>query len=376
MVLHRHLQTARDRFAVEFLSPPVARFSSWGACRRVAGWVAKWGHARLAEEVHARIDGRWADRWLASALNGRKNSVVMTVAHGDLAYAADRAARGAGLPLVVIFHDWWPDIPPLGQAARQREQNHFLRLHRNATASLPVSEGMRSALGSHPAARVLYPIPSVDDAANALPRGANDRPFRVLYAGNVSEYGPMVATALQESLCNPGIRFEVSGSDPKWSSTFRDAMRAGGLWLDFLPRPKLEEWFRSADAFLVPLVFDPAFRRRMETSFPSKLTEFSRYGRPLVIWGPEYGSAVRWARETEEAICVTSPRPADLMKELDRLAGDNSLREEMGHRARRAYETRFHPKLLQRVFEESVLAAVGPSGGKDAMDDTPRSRVS
>jgi glycosyltransferase involved in cell wall biosynthesis len=176
----------------------------------------------------------------------------------------------------------------------------------------------------------------------------------VLYSGNLSEYGPMIASALQESLQCRGVRLEVRGRNPAWPRAFQDEMRSCRLWHDFAPRHELEEWFQFADAFLVPMVFDPVFRRRMETSFPSKLTEYSRYGRPLIIWGPEYSSAIQWGKETKAAICVTSPRPADLMNEFAVLSADNALRREMGRRARRAYESQFHPEILQGVFEEGL----------------------
>jgi glycosyltransferase involved in cell wall biosynthesis len=220
--------------------------------------------------------------------------------------------------------------------------------------SFPVSNGMRSALGRHPCARVLYPIPESEETGTAAPSQQGGHPFRMLYAGNLGEYGPMIALAMEESLQRQRIRLEVRGRNPAWPRAFQDEMRQCGLWLDFAQRHEFEEWFQSADAFLVPMVFDPAFRRRMETSFPSKLTEYSRYGRPLVVWGPEYSSAVQWGRETKAAICVTSPHPAALMNELAVLSADKSLREEMGRRARHAYESQFHPEILQGVFEEGL----------------------
>ena len=241
LVLHRHLQEARKRFDVEILSPPVRKSSFWGILRLATSVCARWVNTLLAEDVYAWIDGRWADRWLSQKLQGRKQAVVVTVAHGDLASAAARVARGAGLPLVVIFHDWWPDIPSLTKFGQRQEQAKFLWLHQHATASLPVSEGMQLALGSHHTSPLLYPIPSVDGGALALPLPlrSNESQFLALYAGNLSEYGPMVSKILQESLCHPGIRIEVGGARPQWSADFQDAMRKGGLWRDFLPSHEL-----------------------------------------------------------------------------------------------------------------------------------------
>jgi hypothetical protein len=44
----------------------------------------------------------------------------------------------------------------------------------------------------------------------------------------------------------------------------------------------------------------------VETSFPSKLPEYAQFGKPIVIWGPEYCSAIHWGREGDRALCIIS----------------------------------------------------------------------
>lgn len=358
IVLYRHLHYARNRFAVEELSPPSSVLDFWGVCRRTASITASFGGRTIAEEAHALIDGRWADRWLKDQLMARQDAVVVTVAHGDVVFSVARAARAARLPLVVVFHDWWPAIPALSSVARRRVSRKFIQLHQQSAVSLPVSDGMRSALGPHPAARVLYPIPDEDDRQGHLPNRRGQRYLRVLYAGNLWEYGAMMRDALLASLGrHNNLRLEVRGGDPWWSEQFRNEMKSRELWFDFAPRRELQDWLESADAFLIPMTFDPSLRRRMETSFPSKLTEFSRYGKPLVVWGPDYSAIISWAKKTGCAVAVTSSNTADLLDALERLAADASRRDEMGHRARHAYETQFSPSLTQSIFEESILLA-------------------
>ena len=50
------------------------------------------------------------------------------------------------------------------------------------------------------------------------------------------------------------------------------------------------------------MVFDPKMRRRMETSFPSKLIEFSQFGKPLVVWVRSI--ARRWNGRGETMRCL------------------------------------------------------------------------
>lgn len=95
--------------------------------------------------------------------------------------------------------------------------------------------------------------------------------------------GPMVGDALQALQDNAHVELVVRGTRPKWPAGFADKMDKQGMWLVFAPRVELDEWLESADAFLVPMVFDLEMRRPMETSFPSKLIEFAQFGKPLVV---------------------------------------------------------------------------------------------
>src|SRR5262249_49729838 len=66
--------------------------------------------------------------------------------------------------------------------------------------------------------------------------------------------------------------------------------------------------------------FAPQHRRRMTTSFPSKLIDATQLGLPVIIWGPEYCSAVKWARQGHRALCVTDQNPLVLRETLEELA--------------------------------------------------------
>jgi glycosyltransferase involved in cell wall biosynthesis len=158
------------------------------------------------------------------------------------------------------------------------------------------------------------------------------------------------------------LRLEVRGMSPHWPSAFRNEMRARGFYHEFAPRKELEEWLCGADAFLVTSVFDPSMRRMMETNFPSKLIEFARFGRPLVIWGPTYSTAVRWALKGNRALCVTEPAPAALWAALRRLADSPAEQERLSGQAVRAARGEFDPDLIHRQFLDAVLIAARAPG--------------
>jgi glycosyltransferase involved in cell wall biosynthesis len=105
--------------------------------------------------------------------------------------------------------------------------------------------------------------------------------------------------------------------------------------------------------------------RRMETSFPSKLIEFAQFGKPLVVWGPEYCSAVEWARRKDSALCVTNPDAAALAGALQNLASSHALRASLAAAIASTAADEFGPAEIQERFRSilhgSVTVKAGPT---------------
>jgi glycosyltransferase involved in cell wall biosynthesis len=211
---------------------------------------------------------------------------------------------------------------------------------------------MRELLGPHPNVQVLHPIPAKTNPIllARMPHGV----FRVMYHGNLFDYGPMVAEALAELKSHAQVRLEVRGGNPRWPEHFRQEMQREGLWHDYAPRAVLDGWMGTANAFLVPMVFEPAMRRRMETSFPSKMLEMAQFGKPLVIWGPEYCSAVQWARQGNRALCVIDSNPAALRQALEKLTASPTEQQRLAAAARQAAQNDFNPDGIQAQFMKAL----------------------
>jgi glycosyltransferase involved in cell wall biosynthesis len=352
IILYRHLCSS-DGLKVEVFGdePTLKSFSA--LLRRAVGLIGKAGFPGLAESFWALWGGRWLDATLPHVDCGER-AVVLTVAHGDGFGAAIRFARSRKLPLVAIFHDWWPDMPPVHPWVQRCLERRFRDLYAASSSALCVSEEMRKFLGNHPNSEVLYPIPEkpTSPVENTTTKGVSVRhgPLRILYAGNLQAYGAMLGAALQSLLNHPQLRCEVRGAEPEWSTELRERMRSEGCWLPFAPRPEVQHWLSTADAFLIPMEFDPRLRRRMETSFPSKITDFASFGKPLVIWGPAYCSAVRWASQDESALCVTDPNPEALRAALESLVASSAEYTRLAAKAARAYEVEFDHECIQAQF--------------------------
>jgi len=131
-------------------------------------------------------------------------------------------------------------------------------------------------------------------------------------------------------------------------------MRDRKIWQDFAPRHELDKWLADADAFLVPMVFEPKMRRRMQTSFPSKLVEFAQLGKPLIVWGPKDCSAAQWARDSDKALCIESDDTRELLFKISALAQNPDEQSRLALAARTASASEFHPDIIQTQFLEAL----------------------
>jgi glycosyltransferase involved in cell wall biosynthesis len=283
-------------------------------------------------------------------------TVVLTLAYRSGCWVAQRYAKRYGLPLVVRFDDWWPDIPPVHAPVRKCLERRFVDLHRSADLSLCISEGMLKALGPHRNAHVILPIPDAEPIRTSKCNHSATE-FRVGYTGNMVDYGDMLADLAQLAVKQSDVRIEFRGR-PRWPQALMREMRHRHLLHDFAHGPGFDDWLSSFDAYLVVMFFDAAQRRRAETCFATKLVDYSRFGRPIVIWAPERSAVVQWAKKSKAALVVSDPNASALMQKLNELKRDRRLQEELGARAQDCYDTEFSPARLQQQFIVALNSVV------------------
>jgi glycosyltransferase involved in cell wall biosynthesis len=355
LTLHRHLMNRRGiRLHIlpaehheivhsRFHSKIVPRLMRTPA-RRWAGDVDYLMHTKLPLEKR-----------LVAPPRGTR-TVVLTLAYRSGCWVAQRYARRHRVPLIVRFDDWWPDIAEVHTPVRKQLEQRFVDLHRSADLSLCISEGMLKALGPHRNARVILPIPDVEPIGPSKSNDSTDE-FRVCYSGNMFDYSDMLADLAQLALKQTDVRIEFRGR-PRWPQTLIREMTQRHLLHDFASAPTFDDWLGSFHAYLVVMFFDAAQRRRAETCFATKLVEYSRAGRPVVIWAPETSAVVQWAKKSRAALCVTEPDARALLSALGHLKSDRALQLELAARMRRAYETEFSPVRLQQQFLEGLNSVI------------------
>src|SRR5205809_151424 len=95
-------------------------------------------------------------------------------------------------------------------------------------------------------------------------------------------------------------------------------------------------------------------KRELTVSEQLKITYYAQFHKPIVIWGPEYCSAIQWARRGDRALCITDNDPIALKAALEKLAGSPAWQASLTERARQAAQTEFNPETLQRQLLGSL----------------------
>jgi hypothetical protein len=101
--------------------------------------------------------------------------------------------------------------------------------------------------------------------------------------------------------------------------------------------------------------FDAHDRPNMELSFPSKLTDYTAAGLPLLVCGPTYCSAVRWVREHPGmAEFIETEDSAPLQDALRRLVENEQHRFQLATRALELGGKVFSHAAIQQTFHHAL----------------------
>jgi hypothetical protein len=97
----------------------------------------------------------------------------------------------------------------------------------------------------------------------------------------------------------------------------------------------------------------------MRTSFTTKFLDYVSFGKPVILWGPEYCTPVHVARKHGGAIVVSHSEPDAVISVCRQIARDAALSEKLSKAALQLHQTLFNPERLQETFvsETEKLAA-------------------
>jgi glycosyltransferase involved in cell wall biosynthesis len=313
----------------------------------------------------------WYGRWLLTRARSRTPKLrallagflpdsVLTVAHGYSWLTAAQYAEDSRVPLHVIVHDDWPRLA----AAQPLVEREFARVYRQAASRLCVSPFMAEEYERRygAAGTVLMPARAPDARTfTGLPeRLQQDMGGPVIaFAGTINS--PGYATLLSDlaaQLARHQGTLRIYGPLTQMQAA-ASGLTAANIRLEgLLPSSQLLVRLRAeADVLFVPMSFADADRSNMRMSFPSKLTDYTAAGLPLLICGPADSSAVRWALANPGvAEVVTSNDSAAIGRAVDRLCRDRDLRVRLGRTAQAVGNRDFSADTAEAILHAALVA--------------------
>lgn len=284
--------------------------------------------------------------------------IILSIAHGPFYKIAYRVSKSSGIPLILLAQDWWPAFSHVKPKNKQREEREFISICGDSAATIAVSEGMFVALGSPSNACVLHDLPSEAEANFDQPIEKTELPLKVIYAGNLSTYGPMVEQAALACMDSNSVRLEIYGREPiRWSEGAEKRFKEAGIYRGFVSPTDFSRVAGGYDFVLAIMSFAPELRQRMRTCFLSKIIELAQLGKPIVVWGPEDGSAALWARKSGAALCISDESPAALRAALEGLSKDKDEQRRLALAIRASAANEFNPAKIRQRFME-ILESV------------------
>ena len=278
------------------------------------------------------------------------------------ALMALRLARKLDVPLVASFNDWFDYSRIMHPLLKGAVEKQYRSLYRSADLALCTSEGMREALGEHPNAHILYPIGSItSDIGRAVQEeDAGDKPCIIAFAGSLADwYGPMLERLVMAAQSQSDLfEFRFYGGNPSWSSEFGAMARKDGIFRGLLPFCELREQMDKVDFLILPMGFGEKCAQVEKTSFKTKFLDYLAYKKPILVWGPDYCSAVRVAREFDSAEVCSDPDPRSMIAKISSLSGSRLRQKQLVDNASRMYEDRFHPDKIHSGLLRKIDATI------------------
>ena len=331
----------------------------------------RWLHTRFHRLVSSVL-ALWAKSRLGvieRAICGFKAESILTVAHGYSWLTAAELARRRQLPLHMIVHDDCPRVLRSFRPVQGWVEQQFSHCYRQATSRLCVSPYMIEEYQRRygVSGQLLYP----SHAAGAVQfsgspgRLREDHPLTCVFGGTINSSGYLQALkTLAGELALLGGRLVLYGPlSPERATAC--GLNASNIEVRGLVSSQelIQRCREMADVLFVPMSFDPQDEANMRIGFPSKLTDYTALGLPLLIYGPAYCSAVRWAREHPGvAEVVDAENSKRLGHALRRLAGDPQHRMSLGARALEVGNRCFAHSVVTDQFQRALAGAGSPAG--------------
>jgi glycosyltransferase involved in cell wall biosynthesis len=326
----------------------------------------------LIERIRKSRFGPWFSNWIVdyqnliwtltiaraldTAIGEFKPDVILTLAETSLCHLAAKAAKKHKIPLAGLFLDWFPIMK--GHYGHQWTCNilsaRYRNLYRQCDLAFCTSDGMQEVLGDHANSHVIYPMPGQHVVPQTFFPSKTDK-FRIAYVGSVQDfYGRMICSLIEAIETTDDLEIIIVGPNADWPEELLQRAKAKGIYLGFKPPEEAAQILAGADALLVVMSFEPEHRKFMETSFTTKFLDYSAYGKPMMLWGPNYCTPAKVANRNGAALVINVPNAEGVIAASRNIAVNPKIRKKLSKKATELHEGLFCPARLQGIFVEEM----------------------
>jgi glycosyltransferase involved in cell wall biosynthesis len=366
-----HVVTSRQRY-----EDPAARLRSDEEHHGVQihrVWSSRFGRGRLpgrAIDYLTFYFAAWLKLW---SLASRNDIIVAKTDPPLLSIMAASVARTRGAHLVNWLQDLFPEVAQsLGFAIPFGGAIKWLRNRSLESAALNVAVGNLMAsrvvrLVADPSkvlvienwadGRLIRPIPAKQNPLRDE-WGLGDR-FVVGYSGNMGrahEFDTILG-ACEELRTDPGVAFLFIGAGHQKPFIETEALRrslSNVFYQPYQPLERLAQSLSVADVHLVTL------RANLEGLIvPSKVYGVAAAGRAIVFVGDIDGEIARTVAREECGLAIPAGDSRRLAAAIRDLRARRRDVEEMGDRARKAFDAQFDSRIALEKWDRALRAASG-----------------
>lgn len=331
-------------------------------------------HSRLTPVYNSYLllTARQKATQLLKTVKNFRPEAILTVTHGFSWLTAAEIARKLQLPLNVIVHDDILSLTPVLSWYRPRFNQQIKTVYQQARSRLCVSPYMVEAYAQRygVTGSVLYPSRARDIGKTdviAKDTTLSDNSLTFAYAGSIHSPGQIeTLTSLASVLEKFNSKLVIYSSLTSERAEQIGLNRNNVSLHPLIPYQTLINNLRNqADVMFAPMDFDERYQTHVQLCFPSKLTDYTATGLPLLIWGPSYCSAVRWAKENPGvAEVVETKNREDLARAVEKLVKLPDYRYSLAQKAAlKGYEYFAYENVVGRFYQsitqkEKVLEAL------------------
>jgi hypothetical protein len=290
-----------------------------------------------------------------------KPQAILSISHVSGWLAAWQLAKHRGVPFHLIAHDDLVYANRFPAWARAWAERKFGEAYRDADARFCISDAMEEIYRQRFGApgQVMYPTYKGEAGSVAVGARTGQTGASLIfgYGGSINNASDMEQLiAFARAVTVRGHRLLVFS--PQHDQLAARAS-AAGVSIDTrapIHSAELTARFRAeADCLLLPQSMVEADRTLVATAFPTKWSDYSLIGLPVIVWAPPGSSSERFVREHPGcAELVVTDQPADLERAIAAIESSAAHRRSLAETLVRVGGEAFSPHAAWAQFSRTL----------------------